>query len=490
MQKIQSIKSKFNLVLKGIESPSSNSRDITSQLKSVYDDVKASEPERRQILEQTFRERIRDKVTASEGQLEEQDLDILLYLIDISIEALRSGITLNTTPFTLLSDLFDCLTIERCENLFTYIESNTETWMEPILYNTAKFYLLRTCNEFLRRLSRSQNTILCGRIQLFLARLFPMSEKSALNLTSQFNLANITAFGIDDSETELPKKIAEPDTTSSEKGKVDVKLYESLWGIQDFFRDPIQCYDQDKWRVLLSNTDVVLSTFKSVKLEDEIARGFNRAKCLDDGEMDTSGEYEESKYFTKFLTNSKLLELQLRDSLFRRHILLQYLILFQYIECSTKFKKPQQLLKKEQNSWIRDTKSRVYTLLGETPPNGEEFCEYVSKLLKREELWIEWKNEGCPPVPPVGGKGEGEKEEVTVKKEYKRKRKLGDAYQNAQKEKRIEIGALLYSNYFHNTRTKVFDHHEISIDIMLMSTLSCISIRDTVFFSNSYLHHF
>ena len=30
----------------------------------------------------------------------------------------------------------------------------------------------------LRRLSTSQNTVFCGRIQLFLARLFPLSEKS------------------------------------------------------------------------------------------------------------------------------------------------------------------------------------------------------------------------------------------------------------------------------------------------------------------------
>ena len=40
------------------------------------------------------------------------------------------------------------------------------------------------CNDLLRRLSQSKNTVFCGRIQLFLARLFPLSEKSALNLVS------------------------------------------------------------------------------------------------------------------------------------------------------------------------------------------------------------------------------------------------------------------------------------------------------------------
>lgn len=53
---------------------------------------------------------------------------------------------------------------------------------------TCKFWDLRhnqkvtnifsCCLDLLRRLSKSQNTVFCGRIQLFLARLFPLSEKS------------------------------------------------------------------------------------------------------------------------------------------------------------------------------------------------------------------------------------------------------------------------------------------------------------------------
>ena len=444
MQRIKNIKSKFRAVLKDIDSPSCSTADIIPKLKVVYDEVKASDSERKQILELTFRERIRDNVIASDGKLDDADLDLLLYLIDISIEALRVNMIPNPTPFTLISDLFDCLTIDRCENLFTYIECNTEIWMEPLLYNLAKIYLLRICNEFLRRLSRSQNTVLCGRIQLFLARLFPMSEKSALNLNNQFNLANITTFGLEEAEIDSPKNPADSD--ASQTGKVDIKLYESLWSIQDYFRDPSQCYDNEKWRQLTSHSDVVLTSFKTIRLDDEIARGYLGTNYTDDNEMDTNQfEFKESKYFTKFLTNPKLLELQLRDSLFRRHILLQYLVLFQYLECTTKSKPTQHIMKKEQTAWVLDTKSRVFSLLSETPPNGEEFCEYVSKLLKREELWIDWKNEGCPPIS-VAGQGEGDKEVPVVRKDLKRKRKLGEMYKQS-KEKRIEIGACCVSRY-------------------------------------------
>ncbi len=48
--------------------------------------------------------------------------------------------------------------------------------------------LLRICNDLLRRLSRTQNTVFCGRILLFLAKFFPFSERSGLNVISEFNL--------------------------------------------------------------------------------------------------------------------------------------------------------------------------------------------------------------------------------------------------------------------------------------------------------------
>lgn len=56
------------------------------------------------------------------------------------------------------------------------------------------FYFFFQFSDLLRRLSRSQNTVFCGRILLFLARFFPFSERSGLNLISEFNLENVTTF--------------------------------------------------------------------------------------------------------------------------------------------------------------------------------------------------------------------------------------------------------------------------------------------------------
>lgn len=81
------------------------------------------------------------------------------------------------------------------------------------VYNSAKFIysvsLYVSCvaemnficiffSDLLRRLSRSQNTVFCGRILLFLAKFFPFSERSGLNVVSEFNLDNLTTFGAKD----------------------------------------------------------------------------------------------------------------------------------------------------------------------------------------------------------------------------------------------------------------------------------------------------
>lgn len=50
------------------------------------------------------------------------------------------------------------------------------------------------------------------------------------------------------------------------------------------------------------------------------------------------GLVKETYYFAKYLTNEKLLELQLSDSNFRRYVLLQFLIMFQYLNSTVKFK--------------------------------------------------------------------------------------------------------------------------------------------------------
>uniref|UniRef100_A0A9J7Y2R0 THO complex 1 n=1 Tax=Cyprinus carpio carpio TaxID=630221 RepID=A0A9J7Y2R0_CYPCA len=356
-------------------------------LTSAFSHLPGNETEKKATLDQALR-----------GVLEEQikvNVEDFLSLIYISIDGVTEGICSATTPFLLLGDVLDCLPLDQCDKIFSFVEENVSTW------KSVSLDLL--VNNLLRRLSKSQNTVFCGRIQLFLARLFPLSEKSGLNLQSQFNLDNITVFNKNEQDSTLGLQHAEvkEEGMEVEEGEmgdedapapcsipIDYNLYRKFWTLQDYFRNPVQCYDKFSWMTFLKYSDETLAVFKSFKLDDMQA---SKRKLE---EMRTAGG--DHVYFAKFLTSEKLMDLQLSDSNFRRHILLQYLILFQYLKGQVKFKSSSCVLNDDQSLWIEDTTKLVYQLLRETPPDGDKFASMVEHILNTEENWNSWKNEGCP----------------------------------------------------------------------------------------------
>lgn len=403
-------------------------------LQAAFADIPGIEADKKSILEQAFRDILHDKIISLKPHRTE-GLTKLVLLANASAEL---GISFYTVPFILLGDIFDCLTLDICEDVFTFVESHVSTWVSPEFYASGKILLLRMCNDLLRRLSSAQNTVFCGRIQLFLAQLFPLSEKSALNLMSHFNLDNVTSFSVEN-ELSTAKRIdsevtpMEIETTSfsfdsaDTNAPIDFDLYRKLWSIQDFFRQPTQCYTADQWKTLTGNMEDIFKAFGSYKLEEE-ARSLSRKRKRTASLSANVEDYKESHYFAKFLTSEKLMNLQLRDSHFRRHVLVQCLILFQYLTSNVKFKPPSLVLTDPQVLWIKDFTEKVYALIKETPPNGEEFATYIRQVLVREESWIAWKNDGCPSY---------EKECQVDLDMYPAKPHLGD---KSSQSKKIDVG--------------------------------------------------
>ncbi|XP_050795170.1 THO complex subunit 1 isoform X1 [Gopherus flavomarginatus] len=369
-------------------------------LLNAFNQIPGSENEKKCTLDQSFR------VVLEEEIINQASCENVLAIISLAINAVTDGICTASTPFVLLGDVLDCLPLDQCDKIFTFVEKNVTTWKSNTFYSAGKNYLLRMCNDLLRRLSKSQNTVFCGRIQLFLARLFPLSEKSGLNLQSQFNLENVTVFNTNEQESTLGQKhIEEKDEGMEvEEGEMGDDEAPTSCGFtcprgragdtevkgiidKDYFRNPVQCYEKISWKTFLKYSEEVLAVFKSYKLDDTQA---SRKKLE---ELKTGGEHV---YFAKFLTSEKLMDLQLSDSNFRRHILLQYLILFQYLKGQVKFKSSNYVLTDEQSLWIEDTTKLVYQLLSENPPDGERFSKMVEHILNTEENWNTWKNEGCP----------------------------------------------------------------------------------------------
>jgi THO complex subunit 1 len=92
----------------------------------------------------------------------------------------------------------------------------------------------------------------------------------------------------------------------------------------------------------LQHASNVLLAFKSFKLDDMQVKRQKLETSDEDRpqqpEQQPEHQPEQQHYFAKFLTNQKLLELQLSDANFRRYVLLQFLIVFQYLNSPVKFK--------------------------------------------------------------------------------------------------------------------------------------------------------
>ena len=91
--------------------------------------------------------------------------------------------------------------------------------------------------------------------------------------------------------------------------------------------------------VIPQHTNDVLSAFSTIKLEER--RHDSKPKGEEAMEVEDSGAADINpvqQYFAKYLTSQNLLELQLGDSNFRRYVLIQFLIMFQYLEAPVKFK--------------------------------------------------------------------------------------------------------------------------------------------------------
>lgn len=85
----------------------------------------------------------------------------------------------------------------------------------------------------------------------------------------------------------------------------------------------------------------MLATFDSFKLEEPRVSvpSHTTADMVVDASAAIDQDVRESQhFFAKFLTNPKLLALQLSDTNFRRSVLVQFLILFQYLRSTVKFK--------------------------------------------------------------------------------------------------------------------------------------------------------
>ena len=223
--------------------------------------------------------------------------------------------------------------------------------------------ILRSCNELLRRLSRAENTVFCGRVFIFLFQSFPLGDKSSVNLRGEYHVQNVTSF--EDSEVQMQDTTSqEAETQGKSNGDNDVamggdvlpmagataentaveasgganeavstdgkhnpliqhvdydRLYPIFWSLQTYFSNPPLLFDSDHLQKFRTGIEMTLAGFKelnkdisspaTLKALEDSRRGVKRKRVEGD-------EHVGSNFNPKYLTSRDLFKLEVKSKLF------------------------------------------------------------------------------------------------------------------------------------------------------------------------------
>ncbi|SCV69396.1 BQ2448_2416 [Microbotryum intermedium] len=432
----------------------------------------------RQALERTLEERLHNTVRGGLSRVvamlkawsrvdsEVGSPALQFDLLDLMQTFSERGHTDVVSPLNAISALLDMQTISQCESTWLYIESRSKRLTKDMVPGKGKgLIILRMLNELLRRLPRSkqEHVIFSGRILVFLSSVFPLSEKSGVNLRGNFNTGKKTVYDEEsgrrveeeekekekekekeggqevntekEKEREKAKKNQEKEKGTKEQAKEDTvdSFYPIFWSLQRVFTDPIALVASpppvrgpdalDTLRLQLSKT-LDMFAFETKKEKDlagaatdpcKVGKPLASALASDVVDEEALGEY----FFPRFLTSRNLLKLEvspivawlfLADPTFRRQILVQFLVLFQYLISLTPPERirtlshgvtntlvygPHEVAAKHEK-WLRELRERSVREL-DAMQHGRRFRDAIEVMLKREQHWVNWKLQSCKP---------------------------------------------------------------------------------------------
>ena len=122
--------------------------------------------------------------------------------------------------FGILEELFECQPKKRIEKLFFLLEDLiTSKKASDVNPNNT---ILKICNGILKKLSQTNDTQFRGRIQLLISYIFPISERSGVNVNGGYNASNQTTI--------------EPKASNTSQQEYD--FYHNFWTLQKYVANP------------------------------------------------------------------------------------------------------------------------------------------------------------------------------------------------------------------------------------------------------------
>ncbi|KAH7346129.1 nuclear matrix protein [Pyrenochaeta sp. MPI-SDFR-AT-0127] len=333
----------------------------------------------------------------------------------------------------LVEELLDSQSIAGCRTVFNFLESRREA-IVAINSKNKDLVILRLCNELLRRLSRAEDPVFCGRVYIFMFQSFPLGDKSSVNLRGNFHVENVTTFEeflkdssenedamlIDNASSiptvkedakldERPSNLEETDKSNDGKPTtLDIEaLYPVFWSLQHSFSDPPRLFEEDHFKQFQRSLEATLAKFKEVP--KVLQAGDSERKKGQKPRMDDSYDAFANTFNPKYLTSRDLFKLELSDLAFQRHILVQALILIDFLLTLTEKSKSKAFyqnaqkamqynftLREDDTEWALGIKNAIANYLQEGP-DGKFYYRMVDTVLSRDKNWVRWKMENCQP---------------------------------------------------------------------------------------------
>jgi THO complex subunit 1 len=397
-------------------------------------------------------------------------------------------------PFVLLEDAIDTLPIQHMYTLWSegasmssstaasaslhHVSSYAVTQLcSSILFDnqTTKLSLLKVCNKMLKKIgthrssgssssagsatnnNNNNNNVdgdigyakFAGEIMILLSTVFPLGERSAINVLGTFNIGNITNYDDDDNgndeaktttvgggqdvvtkTTEGMKRPSQLDNNCIVDDIHSYEIYQKFWKLQRVFSNPHgtilpsrggggpnvttagEAYD-----TFFKDVMSILTVLEGIPVLLEISAtstpttGGSDSDMVDDSNNSSSANATTTTTTTtvlqhhhKYLTSRSLLPLQLRDSQLRIHFLTQLLIALSHLSSPNVTLPGTSVAEIRRRRQLTLTEDRAMQLLRsmKLPPplqSGERVAQCVKWILTdRETMWRTWKRAKCMPA--------------------------------------------------------------------------------------------
>ena len=362
-----------------------------------------------------------------EGQMEKTTKDGSNFYNDDTNEILKltfwivkNGYVEATNAFIIMEDIYDCLSMGEIEIFFRFLEELL-TLFDTLAPNQQQA-LLRIGNSILKKFSKVHDNDFRGRVQLFLAKITSLCEKTAVNLKSNINFANqtIAANSIAEEDDSVSKQFKTEDFQELSNLRMSFGSYRKFWELQKFLQNPTLLFGEESSIILeddealevQSDPDVMeiesLNPENVKKLAPKQTKVGAFVKLIDDiieifrkDPLPEAQDIFRQKNYPKYLTKYSLLNIQLKDPNFRKSWLMQV------ISCLWNLRNPLKItqkkgteMKESDQEKISNLEKKLYEYIREIPnseSNRVGLDKQLNFFLEREKNWCQWKDNGCQP---------------------------------------------------------------------------------------------